>query len=113
MDESMSKINTDFKMAILSFFFSKEIAKYISRALQEKRLLYFGMANLDFKFSDPVYASFLFLEFLKLAKKGLSLTHSLSSSGSVDTRGRCARSSARNLEVRQGNRKITKKGNGE
>ncbi|KTF71425.1 hypothetical protein cypCar_00049431, partial [Cyprinus carpio] len=31
----------------------QEIAKYISRALQEKRLLYFGMANLDFKFSDP------------------------------------------------------------
>ncbi|XP_052000269.1 prolyl 3-hydroxylase 3 [Xyrauchen texanus] len=31
----------------------QEIALYVSRALQEKRLLYFGMANLDFKFSDP------------------------------------------------------------
>ncbi|KAI7806897.1 prolyl 3-hydroxylase 3 [Triplophysa rosa] len=31
----------------------QEIAMYISRALEEKRLLYFGMANLDFKFSDP------------------------------------------------------------
>lgn len=36
-------------------------------------------------------------------------SHSLSPSGSVDTRGRCAWISARNLEVRQGNRKITKK----
>ncbi|KAG1947792.1 prolyl 3-hydroxylase 3 [Pimephales promelas] len=31
----------------------QEIAKYVSRALEEKSLLYFGMANLDFKFSDP------------------------------------------------------------
>ncbi|XP_056331943.1 prolyl 3-hydroxylase 1 [Danio aesculapii] len=30
-----------------------EISKYVNRALQEKKLLYFGMANLDFKFSDP------------------------------------------------------------
>ncbi|XP_051575692.1 prolyl 3-hydroxylase 3-like [Myxocyprinus asiaticus] len=31
----------------------QEIAIYVSRALQEKKLLYFGMANLDFKFNDP------------------------------------------------------------
>ncbi|XP_065117233.1 prolyl 3-hydroxylase 3 [Paramisgurnus dabryanus] len=31
----------------------QEIAVYISRSLEEKKLLYFGVANLDFKFSDP------------------------------------------------------------
>ncbi len=68
-------------MTTLSFF-SKEIVKYISRALLEKRLLYFGMANLDFKFSDPVYTvlefflsltSHILFLFLKLVKKGLTL----------------------------------------
>lgn len=56
--ESMAQINTELLSVSL-----KEIAMYVSRALEEKRLLYFGMANLDFKFSDPVFA-FMFLDFL-------------------------------------------------
>ncbi|XP_034409690.1 prolyl 3-hydroxylase 3 [Cyclopterus lumpus] len=32
---------------------AQEIVKYISRALEEKTLLYFGMENLDFSFTDP------------------------------------------------------------
>ncbi|KAM8869321.1 prolyl 3-hydroxylase 3 [Spinachia spinachia] len=32
---------------------SQEIVGYISRALEEKRLLYFGVENLDFSFTDP------------------------------------------------------------
>ncbi|KAL6489509.1 hypothetical protein MHYP_G00032500 [Metynnis hypsauchen] len=32
---------------------SQEIASYVSRALAEKKLLYFGVENLDFKFIDP------------------------------------------------------------
>ncbi|KAI4883700.1 hypothetical protein NFI96_031576 [Prochilodus magdalenae] len=32
---------------------SQEIASYVSRALAEKKLIYFGVENLDFKFSDP------------------------------------------------------------
>ncbi|KAB5587057.1 hypothetical protein PHYPO_G00008540 [Pangasianodon hypophthalmus] len=32
---------------------SQEISNYISRALAEKKLLYFGVENLDFKFFDP------------------------------------------------------------
>ncbi|XP_076593844.1 prolyl 3-hydroxylase 3 [Chaetodon auriga] len=32
---------------------SQEIARYVSRSLQEKKLLYFGMENLDFTFIDP------------------------------------------------------------
>nr|XP_020466483.1 prolyl 3-hydroxylase 3 isoform X2 [Monopterus albus] len=31
----------------------QEIVKYVSRSLQEKKLLYFGMENLDFSFTDP------------------------------------------------------------
>lgn len=33
---------------------TQEIVKYISRALEEKTLLYFGMENLAFSFTDPV-----------------------------------------------------------
>lgn len=36
------------------FLFSQEIVGYINRALDEKKLLYFGMENLDFSFTDPV-----------------------------------------------------------
>ncbi|XP_074509369.1 prolyl 3-hydroxylase 3 [Sebastes fasciatus] len=32
---------------------AQEIVKYISRALEEKKLLYFGMENLAFSFTDP------------------------------------------------------------
>ncbi|XP_056141731.1 prolyl 3-hydroxylase 3 [Lampris incognitus] len=32
---------------------AQEIVQYVSRALQEKTLLYFGMENLDFDFVDP------------------------------------------------------------
>lgn len=32
---------------------SQEIVRYISHALEEKKLLYFGMENLDFSFTDP------------------------------------------------------------
>uniref|UniRef100_G3P603 procollagen-proline 3-dioxygenase n=1 Tax=Gasterosteus aculeatus aculeatus TaxID=481459 RepID=G3P603_GASAC len=32
---------------------AQEIVAYISRALEEKRLLYFGVENLDFSFTDP------------------------------------------------------------
>ncbi|KAI5105936.1 prolyl 3-hydroxylase 3 [Silurus meridionalis] len=32
---------------------SLEISNYVSRALEEKKLLYFGVENLDFKFFDP------------------------------------------------------------
>ncbi|XP_035606544.1 prolyl 3-hydroxylase 3 [Oncorhynchus keta] len=32
---------------------SQEIARYVSRSLQEKKLLYFGMENLNFNFTDP------------------------------------------------------------
>ncbi|XP_042345258.1 prolyl 3-hydroxylase 3 [Plectropomus leopardus] len=32
---------------------AQEIVRYISRALEEKKLLYFGMENLDFTFTDP------------------------------------------------------------
>ncbi|XP_072536667.1 prolyl 3-hydroxylase 3 [Salminus brasiliensis] len=32
---------------------SQEIVSYVSRALEEKKLLYFGVENLDFKFTDP------------------------------------------------------------
>ncbi|XP_054477587.1 prolyl 3-hydroxylase 3 [Anoplopoma fimbria] len=32
---------------------AQEIVGYISRALEEKKLLYFGMENLDFSFTDP------------------------------------------------------------
>ncbi|XP_078108716.1 prolyl 3-hydroxylase 3 [Sander vitreus] len=32
---------------------AQEIVRYISRALEEKKLLYFGMENLDFSFTDP------------------------------------------------------------
>lgn len=32
---------------------AQEIATYISHALEEKKLLYFGMENLDFSFTDP------------------------------------------------------------
>ncbi|XP_044064854.1 prolyl 3-hydroxylase 3 [Siniperca chuatsi] len=32
---------------------AQEIVRYISRSLQEKKLLYFGMGNLDFSFTDP------------------------------------------------------------
>ncbi|XP_068998554.1 prolyl 3-hydroxylase 3 [Embiotoca jacksoni] len=32
---------------------AQEIVRYISRSLQEKKLLYFGMENLDFSFTDP------------------------------------------------------------
>lgn len=35
-------------------FVLQEIVRYISRSLQEKKLLYFGMENLDFNFIDPV-----------------------------------------------------------
>lgn len=37
-------------------FVIQEIVRYISRSLQEKKLLYFGMENLDFSFIDPVSA---------------------------------------------------------
>lgn len=40
---------------IFLFHFSlQEIIRYINRSLQEKKLLYFGMENLDFGFIDPV-----------------------------------------------------------
>uniref|UniRef100_A0A8D3DNI9 procollagen-proline 3-dioxygenase n=1 Tax=Scophthalmus maximus TaxID=52904 RepID=A0A8D3DNI9_SCOMX len=32
---------------------AQEIVRYVSRSLQEKKLLYFGMENLDFTFTDP------------------------------------------------------------
>ncbi|XP_039973437.1 prolyl 3-hydroxylase 3 [Xiphias gladius] len=32
---------------------AQAIVRYISRSLQEKKLLYFGMENLDFSFTDP------------------------------------------------------------
>ncbi|TDH11593.1 hypothetical protein EPR50_G00062800 [Perca flavescens] len=32
---------------------AQEIVRYISRALEEKKLLYFGRENLDFSFTDP------------------------------------------------------------
>uniref|UniRef100_UPI0037E70800 prolyl 3-hydroxylase 3 n=1 Tax=Semicossyphus pulcher TaxID=241346 RepID=UPI0037E70800 len=32
---------------------AQEISTYISRSLQEKKLLYFGMENLDFSYTDP------------------------------------------------------------
>lgn len=32
---------------------AQDIARYVSRSLQEKKLLYFGMENLDFTFTDP------------------------------------------------------------
>ncbi|XP_066539393.1 prolyl 3-hydroxylase 3 [Hoplias malabaricus] len=32
---------------------TQEIASYVSRALAEKKLLYFGVENLDFQFNDP------------------------------------------------------------
>uniref|UniRef100_A0A8C6V1W5 procollagen-proline 3-dioxygenase n=1 Tax=Neogobius melanostomus TaxID=47308 RepID=A0A8C6V1W5_9GOBI len=32
---------------------SQEIVRYVRRSLQEKKLLYFGMENLDFTFTDP------------------------------------------------------------
>nr|XP_020504778.1 prolyl 3-hydroxylase 3 [Labrus bergylta] len=32
---------------------AQEFVTYVSRSLQEKKLLYFGMENLDFKFTDP------------------------------------------------------------
>ncbi|KAM3872863.1 prolyl 3-hydroxylase 3 [Diretmus argenteus] len=32
---------------------AQEIVRYVSRSLQEKQLLYFGMENLDFNFIDP------------------------------------------------------------
>lgn len=35
-------------------FVIQEIVRYVSRSLQEKKLLYFGMENLDFSFTDPV-----------------------------------------------------------
>uniref|UniRef100_I3K5G2 procollagen-proline 3-dioxygenase n=1 Tax=Oreochromis niloticus TaxID=8128 RepID=I3K5G2_ORENI len=36
-----------------------EIVRYISHSLQEKKLLYFGMENLDFTFTDPVKVTHL------------------------------------------------------
>lgn len=38
---------------LLSIQPAQEIGKYVSRSLQEKKLLYFGMENLDFTFTDP------------------------------------------------------------
>lgn len=35
-------------------FDSQEIVGYIGRSLEEKKLLYFGMENLNFTFIDPV-----------------------------------------------------------
>lgn len=35
-------------------FDPQEISRYVKRSLQEKKLLYFGMENLDFTFYDPV-----------------------------------------------------------
>lgn len=35
-------------------FALQDIVSYISQSLQEKKLLYFGMENLDFNFVDPV-----------------------------------------------------------
>lgn len=35
-------------------FVTQEIVRYINHSLQEKKLLYFGMENLDFTFTDPV-----------------------------------------------------------
>lgn len=35
-------------------FVLQDIVSYISQSLQEKKLLYFGMENLDFNFVDPV-----------------------------------------------------------
>ncbi|XP_012677196.2 prolyl 3-hydroxylase 3 [Clupea harengus] len=32
---------------------SQEISRYVKRSLQEKKLLYFGMENLNFNFTDP------------------------------------------------------------
>ncbi|KAM9851561.1 prolyl 3-hydroxylase 3 [Aulostomus maculatus] len=32
---------------------AQEMVRYVSRSLQEKKLLYFGVENLDFKFTDP------------------------------------------------------------
>lgn len=38
----------------LCMFGLQEIVRYVSRSLQEKKLLYFGMESLDFSFIDPV-----------------------------------------------------------
>lgn len=35
-------------------FNPQEISQYVRRSLQEKKLLYYGMENLDFTFYDPV-----------------------------------------------------------
>lgn len=35
-------------------FVLQNIVRYISQSLEEKKLLYFGMENLDFTFFDPV-----------------------------------------------------------
>lgn len=37
-------------------FNPQEISQYVRRSLQEKKLLYYGMENLDFTFYDPVSA---------------------------------------------------------
>lgn len=41
-------------LSYLCGFSLQEIIRYINRSLQEKKLLYFGMENLDFGFIDPV-----------------------------------------------------------
>lgn len=41
-------------LTLLGTFVLQEIAGYISRSLEEKKLLYFGMESLDFSFIDPV-----------------------------------------------------------
>lgn len=41
-------------MALSFEFVLQELVSYIGHSLQEKKLLYFGMENLDFNFIDPV-----------------------------------------------------------
>lgn len=46
--------------AFMCHFNPQEIYQYVRRSLQEKKMLYYGMENLDFKFYDPVSTANIF-----------------------------------------------------
>lgn len=80
-------------------FITQEIVRYIARSLEEKKLLYFGMENLDFTFVDPVSKEAHVYDAVYHKRKSIfSITAFLL--GSLDSRRHCARTTEGCLEVR-------------
>lgn len=81
-------------------FITQEIVRYIARSLEEKKLLYFGMENLDFTFVDPVSKEAHVYDGVYHKRKSIfSITAFLL--GSLDSRRHCARTTEGCLEVRK------------